>query len=102
MAKRKPLSTDNRSSLDKNAFRIDDSTSETWRAVTDESVAAGLTKLGPLSGIDWDAHSKTVLVNVETYQFFSGGLAGTLLATAVLTYVSSDLDDLVSSEWSYP
>jgi hypothetical protein len=57
---------------------------------------------GPLSGIDWDAHRETVVSNVVTYEFFKGGLAGTKLATGVLTYTNASLNTLISSVWTYP
>lgn len=37
MAKRKPFANDNIQVMDHQAFRIDDSTKETWRAVADEA-----------------------------------------------------------------
>lgn len=44
-----------------------------------------------------DAIVRSVASNVETYQFKSGGVSGSLLKTITLTYTSSSLKDLVSA-----
>ena len=53
---------------------------------------------GLLAGIDYDAVSVAYPNGTtEVYTFFSGGLAGTLLATVTLTYVNASKSDLSSA-----
>lgn len=47
-----------------------------------------------------NAISRTALGAIETYRYYSGGLAGTLLKTITVTYTNSSLQDLVSVEVS--
>lgn len=47
-----------------------------------------------------DAILRTVVGPVETFRYYSGGLAGTLVKTITVTYASSALEDLVSVEVS--
>lgn len=55
----------------------------------------------PLDSLDWDA----VQVNypdtvTEEYEFYTGGLAGTLVATATVVYTSSSKASLDTVVWS--
>lgn len=43
-----------------------------------------------------DTILRSVLANVETYEYKSGGPSGTLLKTVTVTYLTSSLKDLVS------
>jgi hypothetical protein len=55
----------------------------------------------PLDNVKWDALDvQQTSATVETYLFYSGGLAGTLLATCTVTYVAADKADLNSVVWS--
>lgn len=45
-----------------------------------------------------DFIGRSVLSNVETFEYKSGGSGGTLLKTVTVTYVAADLEELVSVE----
>lgn len=52
---------------------------------------------GPFSPpINCDSIVRTVLSNVETYEYKNGGIAGTLLKTVTVTYVDNTLEELVN------
>lgn len=44
-----------------------------------------------------DTITRSVASNVETYYYRQGGVSGTVLKTITLTYVSSNLKELVSA-----
>lgn len=44
-----------------------------------------------------DTVTRSVLSNVETYQYKIGGVSGTVLKTITITYTSADLEDMVSA-----
>lgn len=52
----------------------------------------------PPTGTDYIGRS--VLSNVETYEYKSGGYGGTLLKTITVTYVAADLNELLKVEVS--
>ena len=55
----------------------------------------------PLADINWDAlDAQQTSATVETYLFYSGGLAGTLVATCTVTYTSSTKADLDTVVWT--
>lgn len=43
-----------------------------------------------------DSIVRTVLSNVETYEYKSGGISGTLLKTVTVTYTDNTLEELVN------
>lgn len=43
-----------------------------------------------------DSIVRTVLSNVETYEYKSGGISGTILKTVTVTYVDATLEELVN------
>jgi hypothetical protein len=47
-----------------------------------------------------DAIARSVAGPVETFEYFTGGLAGTLVKTITVTYTNATLEDLVSVEVS--
>lgn len=47
-----------------------------------------------------DFIGRSVLSNVETFEYKLGGSGGTLLKTVTVTYVAADLEELVSVEVS--
>ena len=61
--------------------------------VEDESALKGI-----LGGIDYDAVSVAYPNNsTEVYSFFTGGLAGTLVATVTLIFTNNSKIDLLSA-----
>lgn len=55
----------------------------------------------PLNDINWDALDvQQTSATVDTFLFYSGGLAGTLVATCVVTYTDSTKENLNTVEWS--
>lgn len=55
--------------------------------------------VGPLEPPkETDTITRQVSGAVETYRYYQGGAAGTLLKTVVVTYTASNLKDLVSVE----
>ena len=52
-----------------------------------------------LAGIEWDAISASYPTSSsEVYQFKSGGLAGTIVATVTVIYTSSTKEDISTVE----
>lgn len=43
-----------------------------------------------------DSIVRTVMSNVETYEYKSGGIAGTVLKTVTVTYTDATLEELVN------
>lgn len=62
------------------------------------SLSAGDGPFDPPTGTDYIGRS--VLSNVETYEYKSGGASGTLLKTIIVTYVAADLNELLKVEVS--
>lgn len=62
------------------------------------TLTSGVGPFDPPIGTDFIGRS--VLSNVETYQYKSGGQSGTLLKTVVVTYVAADLEELLKVEVS--
>ena len=62
------------------------------------SVTTGTGPFDAPTGTDYIGRS--VLSNVETYEYKSGGSSGTLLKTIIVTYVAADLNELLSVEVS--
>lgn len=55
----------------------------------------------PIADLNWDALDVQQTSSlVETYLFYTGGLAGTLVATCTVTYVTATKDDLNTVVWS--
>lgn len=44
-----------------------------------------------------DTVTRSVLSNVETYQYRIGGVSGTVLKTITITYTADDLEEMVSA-----
>jgi hypothetical protein len=56
---------------------------------------------GPFSPpANTDYIGRSVLSNVETFLFKQGGVSGTVLKTITVTYVASDLEELLSVQVS--
>jgi hypothetical protein len=82
---------------DREFQKFRDVSGETAVNVYDLSGAAG-NPFAPPSNCDYI--SRSVLSNVETYLFKSGGSGGTLLKTIVITYTDATLESLVTVEVS--
>lgn len=55
----------------------------------------------PLNDINWDALDvQQTSSTVDTFLFYSGGLAGTLVATCTVTYTDSTKENLNNVVWS--
>lgn len=68
-----------------------ESSSRPGKAIPEISVLASFS---PPASADYIGRS--VAANVETFVYKSGGASGTLLKTITVTYVGTDLEDLVS------
>lgn len=55
----------------------------------------------PLYGVTWDAVEKIVVsTTVDRYDYYEGGLGGTLKAQATITYTSTAKCDVQSAEYN--
>lgn len=55
----------------------------------------------PLADINWDALDvQQTSATVDTFLFYSGGLAGSLVATCTVTYTDSTKENLNTVVWS--
>jgi hypothetical protein len=78
---------------DVHLFKSGQAVSASNRLPVDASVTTG----GLLVDVEYDSIAvayPTALV--EEYTYFTGGLAGTLVATITVTYVAADKEELVS------
>ncbi len=73
------------------ALRRDGVTGE-YRLATD-ATATTSPNGSILFGIEYDAVDRTLTAaNIETYEFYQGGLAGVLVATITITYTDATLE----------
>lgn len=55
----------------------------------------------PIADLNWDAVDvQQTSSTVETYLFYTGGLAGTLVATCTVTYTDSTKENLNTVVWT--
>ena len=99
MAKRKPTGKDHRTSMDRDAFWIDEVTKEVERAVFDSDSLAKLDEI--LQQVQLGRYSYNITYNTTTnvIEYYTGGLSGTLVATLTLTYQNARKKKIVSGEW---
>lgn len=83
--------------LENSRFALDSNNDVVVRVVDTEAGASN-----PLDGLNWDAFLITDNTLTDVVQYYSGGLAGTLLATYTATYTSARKKTLVSGVWTYP
>ena len=94
-----PILTSTDPSVDTRFPRVTGTTSGAKHAL---DVSVINTSLGsPLSNVSWDALDvQQTSATVETYVFKTGGLAGTTVATCVVTYTAADKANLDTVVWS--